>query len=49
MEATIDTLYIYTCWKNMVRNNFFERYNSVGDIFMYSSGTIAIGNTIKTL
>ncbi len=32
--------------RNMVRNNFFE-YNSVGIFFMYSSGTIAIGNTVK--
>ncbi len=32
--------------RNLVKNNLFE-FNSVGIFFMYSSGTTAIGNTIR--
>ena len=40
------SLHFMYAGKNMVRDNLF-RYNSVGIFFMYSSGTTAIGNTVR--
>lgn len=40
------SLHFMHAGRNMVRNNLFE-YNSVGIFFMYSSGVVAIGNTVR--
>lgn len=40
------SLHFMYAGRNMVRNNLFE-HNSVGIFFMYSSGTTAIGNTVR--
>jgi nitrous oxidase accessory protein len=40
------SLHFMYAGRNMVRNNLFE-HSSVGIFFMYSSGTTAIGNTIR--
>ncbi len=41
------SLHFMYAGKNLVRNNRYE-HNSVGIFFMYSSGTSATGNTIKS-
>lgn len=40
------SLHFMYAGRNLVKNNLFE-YSSVGIFFMYSSGTTAIGNTIR--
>lgn len=40
------SLHLMYAGKNLIRNNRFE-YNSVGIFFMYSKGTVVVGNTVK--